>query len=260
MISSLTKKERLLLTGITLTCLVTLFLFSFFFYSPQKERLGIKQEELKTEQKLLAAVEAKAAQIENRSYKDSKSLQSQIPVEPLTEQLILQLEKVEVESQSTIISMNFSKEDFTFLNGDNEDSDLGKMEGSSDEKVIEKDTSLVKRLQMTMTVESENYFAMEKFIHELENLPRIIEVNQLVFEGKEEMTPVLTDEEPEPYTYQVVASAYYLPELTDLKDSVPSIDSPPPSLKKNPFMQYTDPSAKEDESTNTDDGTTVREN
>lgn len=242
MISPLNKKERLLLIGITLACLITLFLFYFFIYSPQEDRLRVKHEELKTEQKILEAIEKKTSQIENHSFRDTKSLQEQIPVDPLTEQLILQFEKVEVLSQSTIQSMSFAKEDFLFSIEENEDSALGNGGEPSVEQVIEKDTSSIKRLQITMTVESENYFAMEKFISELENLERIVEINQLVFEGREEMSPVLDGGEPQPLSYQLVASAFYLPELTDLQDSVPTIDSPPPSMKKDPFIQYTDPS------------------
>jgi type IV pilus assembly protein PilO len=252
MMSALNKKERLLLLGITLACLFTLLLFYFFFYSPQKDRLSIKHEELKTEQKILAAIETKTSQIENHSYRDTKSLQGQIPVDPLTEQLILQFEKVEVLSQSTIQSMSFAKEDFLFSSEENGDPALENDGEPSGEQVTDKDTSSVKRLQITMMVESENYFAMEKFIGELENLERIVEINQLVFEGREEMSPVLDGREPQPLIYQLVASAFYLPELTDLQDSVPSIDSPPPSMKKNPFIQYTNPA--EEGSITTNDG------
>ncbi|PFA64564.1 hypothetical protein CN378_15395 [Bacillus sp. AFS015802] len=256
MISSLTRKERLILIGITFACVFTLFLLYLFVYSPQQDRLVIKREELKTEQKLLTAVEAKAVQIESHSYKDTKTLQNQIPVEPLTEQLILQLEKAEVVSQSVIQSISFSKEDFAFEIEEKEDSVPGNEEVSSDEQESGKDSSMVKRLQMTMTIQSGNYFAMETFIHELENLPRIVEVNQLVMEGREEMSPVLTDEEPQPLTFQLVASAFYIPGLSDLNDSLPTIDSPPPSLKKNPFIQYTDPAVKEESAETTD----IREN
>jgi type IV pilus assembly protein PilO len=242
MISALNKKERLLLIGITISCLITLFLFYFFVYFPQKDRLRVNYEELKTEQKILAAIEKKTSQIENHTYRDTKSLQGQIPIDPLIEQLILQFEKVEVLSQSTIQSMSFTKEDFLFSSEENEDSSLEDGGEPSAEEVLDKDTSSVKRLQITMTVESENYFAMEKFISELENLERIVEINQLVFEGREEMSPGLDGGQPQPLSYQLVVSAFYLPELTDLQDSVPTIDSPPPSMKKDPFIQYTDPS------------------
>ncbi|MGG4166869.1 hypothetical protein ABEW00_05200 [Rossellomorea vietnamensis] len=245
MISSLTKKERLLLIVITFACMFSLFLIYFFVYFPQHDRLEMKQNELKTEQKLLSAVEAKTEQIETRSYKDIHTLQNQIPVEPLTEQLILQLEKAEVVSQSEIQSITFAKEDLAFSIEGDDDTLEGSSQGSSNPQETENDNSGVKRLQMTMTVQSENYFEMEKFIHELENLSRIVEVNQLLIQGREEMSPVLTDEGPEPLIFQLVASAFYIPGLSDLQDSLPSIDSPPPSLKKNPFIQYTDPSSEE---------------
>ncbi|WP_044339507.1 hypothetical protein [Rossellomorea aquimaris] len=250
MISALNKKERMLLIGMTSACLITLFLFYFFVYSPQKDRLRVTHEGLKTEQKILAAIEKKTSQIENHSYRDTKSLQGQIPVDPLTEQLILQLEKAEVRSQSTIQSMSFSKEDFLFFSEENEDPAPGDGGEPPVEQVTDGDTSSVKRLQITMTVESENYFAMEKFISELENLERIVEINQLVFEGKEEMSPVLDGGQPQALSYQLVASAFYLPGLTDLQDSVPSIDSPSPSMKKDPFIQYTDPSMTTNDSDN----------
>ncbi|MGM0853311.1 MAG: hypothetical protein ACQEWI_11970 [Bacillota bacterium] len=250
MISSLNNKEKVLLIGMTIGCMFTLLIFYFLIFSPQKERLNLKQEELKTEQKLLAAIESKTSEIAKHSYRDTKSMQELIPVDPLTEQLLLQFEKAEVLSQSTIQSMSFAKEDFIFSIEQNEDATLQYQGETSEEQVIENDTSTVKRMQITMTVESDNYFSMEEFISTLENLERIVEVNHLVFEGRAEMSPVLTGEETQVITYQLVASAFYLPELTDLKDSVPSIDSPPPSLKKNPFIQYTDPATKEADQTN----------
>ncbi|MEI2664580.1 type II secretion system protein GspM [Rossellomorea sp. LJF3] len=245
MISSLTKKERLLLIVSTFACLFSLFLCYYFVYSPQQDRLEMKQKELKAEQKILSAVEAKTEQIEAHSYKDIHTLQKQIPVEPLTDQIILQLEKAEVLSQSEIQSINFAKEDFAYSSEESDDTLEGNSQGSSSPQESGSDNSAVKRLQMTMTVQSGNYFEMEKFIHELENLPRIVEVNQLLIQGREEMSPVLTDEGPEPLIFQLVASAFYIPGLSGLQDSLPSIDSPPPSLKKNPFIQYTDPSSEE---------------
>ncbi|MGM0864303.1 MAG: type II secretion system protein GspM [Bacillota bacterium] len=249
MILSMNKKEKVLLIGMAIGCLFTLLIFYFFIFSPQQESLNLKQEELQTQQKLLAAIETKTSEIANHSYRDTTSMQEQIPVDPLTEQLLLQFEKAEVLSQSSIQSMSFAKEDFIFSN---EETALENQEETPKEQVIENDTSSVKRLQITMTVESDNYFSMEKFISTLENLERIVEVNQLVFEGRKEMSPAITGEVPQAITYQLVASAFYLPELTDLQDSIPSIDSPPPSLKKNPFIQYTDPAATETDQTKDD--------
>ncbi|MGG3915674.1 type II secretion system protein GspM [Rossellomorea vietnamensis] len=246
MISSLTKKERLLLIASAFVCLFSLFLFYYFVYSPQQDRLEMKQKELKAEQQILSAVEAKTEQIETHSYKDIHTLQNQIPVEPLTEQIILQLEKAEVLSQSEIQSITFAKEDFAYSSEESDDTLEGDSQGSSNPQESGNDHSGVKRLQMTMTVQSENYFEMEEFIHELENLPRVVEVNQLLIQGREEMSPVLSEKGPEPLIFQLVASAFYIPGLSDLQDGLPSIDTPAPLLKKNPFIQYTDPSSEEE--------------
>ncbi|MCA1063571.1 hypothetical protein QTG56_11925 [Rossellomorea sp. AcN35-11] len=245
MMINLNKKERMLLIGMTLACSVILSIFYFFIYSPQEKRQEMKQKELETEQKLLTAIETKVSEIADHSYRNSTSMQKQIPVSPLTEQLLLQFEKAEVVSDSTILSMSFAKEDFILPTEEAEDAPLENQEGSTGEQVAETVTTPVKRLLVTMTVESDNYFSMEKFINSLENLERIVEVNQLAFEGKEELGPVLNEEGPQPITYQLVASAFYLPELTDLKDGIPSFDSPPPSLKKDPFIQYLDPASAE---------------
>ncbi|MEB4616714.1 hypothetical protein, partial [Leucobacter sp. M11] len=73
--------------------------------------LQYKKDELGIQVKLQEAVEAKVDSIQENETPDSASLQKKIPVEPLTERIILDLEKAELLSGSTIQSINFEKTD-----------------------------------------------------------------------------------------------------------------------------------------------------
>ncbi|WP_064092508.1 hypothetical protein [Rossellomorea aquimaris] len=234
----LSKREWTLFIGLILICVMSLSLLYFFVYSPQNTRLQRIQNELQTEKAILQAMEAKT-NVESRAFTDL-SLQKKIPVEPLTEQLLLDFEMAEVVSESFIQSMSFEKNDFSQT--------LSEIEGGNEEDgtaSTDVGNSLIKRLQITMTVESPTYFEMERFLTEVENLERIVEVNQLIFTGTEEFNEGVVEGSDQSIIYQIVASAFYLPTLTELKESLPSIDSPPPSLKKNPFNQFTDPAGEE---------------
>ncbi|MBT2721513.1 hypothetical protein [Bacillus sp. ISL-46] len=104
-------KRQSLIIGIV-TLLVVLFLVyaQFFKLSPLKSDLANKQQSLESEQKLLEIVSQKKAEDTKKTSEDTRELQKKLPVKPLQEQLILDLEKAENLSKSKISSMSFSKD------------------------------------------------------------------------------------------------------------------------------------------------------
>jgi type IV pilus assembly protein PilO len=104
-------KRQSLIIGIV-ALLVVLFLVyaQFFKLAPLKSDLGIKQQTLESEQKLLEIVSQKKAEDTKKTTEDTKELQKKLPVKPLQEQLILDLEKAENLSNSKISAMSFSKD------------------------------------------------------------------------------------------------------------------------------------------------------
>jgi type IV pilus assembly protein PilO len=232
-----TRKQWTILISLVVTGLVILAGVNYFALQPAEKRLQYKKDELGIQVKLQEAVEAKVDSIDENETPDSNSLQKKIPVEPLTERVILDLEKAELLSGSTIQSIHFEKTDGALAPKESEETEAA--------PVVETQLpSLLKRIQMTIVVESPAYFEMEKFLDEIENLERIVEINGLYFEGEQELKENMEGYSEDTITFEVIASAFYIPELNDLKDGLPIIESPSPSLKKDPFPQF--PSEGED--------------
>ena len=82
-----------------------------------------------------------------------------------------------------------------------------------------------------MSVEASVLYELEAFIKELEELPRITKVDSLTFSG------VAEGDTSNVLTYSVVASTYYYPDLTDLKNQLPDYEAPAPSKKTNPLYE-----------------------
>jgi type IV pilus assembly protein PilO len=233
-----TKKQWTILISLVVTGLFILAGVNYFALQPAEKRLQYKKNELGIQVKLQEAVEAKVDSIDENEIPDSTSLQKKIPVEPLTERVILDLEKAELLSGSTIQSIHFEKTDGA----------LAPKESEETEAAPAVDTqlpALLKRTQMTIVVESPSYFEMEAFLDEIENLERIVEINGLYFEGEQELKENMEGYSEDIITFEVIASAFYIPELNELKDGLPVIESPSPSLKKDPFPQF--PSEGEDD-------------
>jgi type IV pilus assembly protein PilO len=225
------KKQWSIFISLFAAGLIMAAVLNFFLIQPMEERINYKEEELAIQLKLQEAIETKVNNINENDTADSTTLQKKIPVEPLTERLILDLEKAELVSGSTIQSINFERTDGPLAAQGNEESD----------GVPVKETQLpplLKRLQMTMVVESPSYFEMEEFLEEIESLQRIVEINRLYFEGEEELKESIEGYSQDMVTFELTASAFFIPELDDLKDGVPAIQSPSPSLKKDPFPQF----------------------
>jgi type IV pilus assembly protein PilO len=225
-----TKKQWSIFFSVIAAGLLMIAFLNFFLIQPLEERIQYQEEELAVQLKLQKAIETKVNSITDNETADSTSLQKKIPVEPLTERLILDLEKAELISGSIIQSIIFERTDGSLTEQGNEGSD-----GSVKETQL---PPLLKRLKMTMVVEAPSYFEMEEFLEEIESLERIVEINGLYFEGEEELKENMEGYNEDTITFELTASAFYIPELDDLKDGVPAIQSPSPSLKKDPFPQF----------------------
>jgi type IV pilus assembly protein PilO len=225
-----TKKQWSIFFSVIAAGLLLIAFLNFFLIQPLEERIQYQEEELAVQLKLQKAIETKVNSITDNETVDSTSLQKKIPVEPLTERLILDLEKAELISGSIIQSIIFERTDGSLTEQGNEGSD-----GSVKETQL---PPLLKRLKMTMVVEAPSYFEMEEFLEEIESLERIVEINGLYFEGEEELKENMEGYNEDTITFELTASAFYIPELDDLKDGGTAIQSPSPSLKKDPFPQF----------------------
>lgn len=98
----------------------------------------------------------------------------------------------------------------------------------------------LKKLTISLSVESPTYEDLEKFISTLESLNRIVVVESINYSGGKEITSLDIEPADKKLSYSLSVSAYYLPTLNDLIAELPKIDAPAPANKKNPLSTFTD--------------------
>jgi type IV pilus assembly protein PilO len=250
---SFSKKHKLiLLVGLLLIVLLVVFA-QFFKLSPLKSDLESKEQTLATEKKLLESITQKKLDETKKVTEDTRELQKKVPVSPLQEQFILDLEKAENVSKSKISSMAFSKDADVVMTPETapapetantaetaEVPEVKTVQETTAEQAAPAPTSGLKKLTVNLSVESPAYEDIEKFIATLESLKRIVVVEAINYSGGEEITTLDPEKGKEPISYTLTVSAYYLPGLDDLIAELPKIDAPAPANKKNPLSASSD--------------------
>ncbi|MCL6572085.1 MAG: type II secretion system protein M [Bacillus sp. (in: Bacteria)] len=243
-------KRDKFIVGFGALLLVLLVIYAqFFILSPLKTAKEIKQQSLKTEQKLLEIVSQNNGDITGNNTEDTSLLQKQVPVQPLQEQFILDLEKAENVSNSRISSMGFSKDGEVAVVGEpatpeasnteqtkTPDTNAAEAQTTDNQPAAPVTPTGMKKLTVSLSVESPTYKELEKFIETLEALTRIVVVESINYSGGPEITSL--DQENLPLSYSLTISAYYMPELADLQPQLPKIDTPLPANKENPLSQF----------------------
>jgi type IV pilus assembly protein PilO len=214
--SNLTKKQKEigLIVLSSLFCLIMIAYAYFTFFVPKKESLAVAETTLTTDRQVLFALEQQLADQPEIPIVSSLELQKKVPTDPLTELLILQIEKAEVVSESLVQSISFSEGPF----------------------VIEAPPEGVETLQqllVTLSIETSTYATLEAFIDEIEKLDRILIVDNISFNSPGEVT---TDEvDPAKLQLSLSFTAFYRPDLLELLDEGPKVDTPAPAEKSNPL-------------------------
>jgi len=262
-------KKHTLIVGIITLIIVLFIVFAQVSYlSPLKADLQMKKESLTTEQKLLELASQKKTKDSLQTVTDTRELQKKLPVEPLQEQLILDLEKAETVSNSQIKSMGFTKgtdaattdsqsgtqtaadksEGTDGQSAQNTTSSTNSTQSTTDTSSASSAqstanqtqaaaaTPALKKLTVSLSVESPSYEDLEKFIDTLESLQRIVVVESISYSGGQEVTSAASDSN-QPLSYSLTVSAFYMPSLTDLAAQLPKIDAPAPAGKENPLPQ-----------------------
>lgn len=246
MTKQLTKKDKLY---IFTTILVLLMLFVgiyFLVLYPKLEKVSQKETELHSQEQLLSALQSKVSSTHTHTFESTVSLQKKLPVKPLTQQLLLLIEKAEVVSNSFVANISFADGEMTIDPPAKENVDESAEELATDqsEEETEIETEIetaflpsgVKKITAQLRVESPSYFELEKFIRTLEEAERIIVIEEINFTASEE---IIEEEQAEKLLkYEVSLSAFYMPSLTDLLDTLPKIQSPKPANKKNPLTNF----------------------
>ncbi|MCR2820545.1 hypothetical protein [Lederbergia panacisoli] len=214
--------------------LVMLFSIYFLQYRPVSSQSKILHNQLKTEEKMLKVLQEKTANANKETIESSFSLQKQIPVRPLTDQLILDIEKAETVSNVFIKNMDISEGSGLLAEEVETESSLEIIEKEETESLDKQ--SALENITVFLSIEAKNYFDFEDFLTYLESQNRIVQVEQITVAAPTEMKT--TEDGQETIQFNVSISTYYMPNLTDLSDQVPKIDSPPPANKKDPFNNF----------------------
>ncbi|MBA2871616.1 type IV pilus assembly protein PilO [Anoxybacillus calidus] len=254
--------KRQLVFLFTLLIVISAFFGVLYLYTlkPLYNRMDELSTTVANEKRLLAAMQARAVEQQTHVTESVVELQKKVPVKPLVEQLLLDLEKAEVVSDSFISSMVFNEaaemntsEQQATANNANTQGTENEMNPSTTEEQPpsqQSETSFalpsgLKKISVQLTVQSPSYYHLERFLETLEGLTRIVSVEALSFTGNPELTSI--DTEVKPLTYSLTVSAFYHPGLVNLQDQVPPLDVPPPSEKRNPLTELIPNETKREE-------------
>jgi type IV pilus assembly protein PilO len=257
----LSKKEQVMIAVIFLLLTAGLISFYLLTIKPIQATVQELEMELNQEEAVLATIDASINDKQDKSFQGTMELQKVVPVEPLLEQFLLDLVKAETVSNSFITSMEFGGSNDTdettniveeYME-EVEETDEENSENTNDTDAAISSTRNgtipegLKRLTVTLTVESPSYYELEAFIRAIEELKRITKVDELSFSGNKEI--VSTEDEPEKLTYTLTLSTFYYPKLAELRDQLPPLEVPKPGQKVNPLVPVV-PTADDNEDTN----------
>lgn len=225
----------------------------YYLLQPEKNRLQQIEMEYETAQQELTNVENRLNQMKEQTILSSMELQKQLPVKPLVERLLLEIEKAELLSDCKVLQVSIDQvgeqviEETTandeIETGDDDETETdGDQSTSNEEEQFSEEESkpFVPRgmniINVNVDAEATSYFEIEKFIEVIQSLQRVVRIDSLQFTGKEEMTTV--DDEVEEIPFNLTITAFYYPELTDLYDELPKINRPDPANKKDPLYRF----------------------
>lgn len=102
-------KEKLTIAGILIILILYIYIAQFYYLSPLKSDLANKQQTLQSQQQTLADLRQKVNSIKQNGQEVTTELQKEVPVKPLQDQFIIDLQHAELASSSQINSMSFSE-------------------------------------------------------------------------------------------------------------------------------------------------------
>lgn len=255
------KKQFLVFFAIVL--IVSLLFTGLYFWqlSPLNTQITTKETELSNQEKQMEALNAELSSTGSTSFATTVELQKQLPVKEAVDQLVLNLEKAEVISGSAITTMAFVDGEVTLSEEEsaaalaaanakaaeaseatagetNEQAATTEEEPANEEgdpaaEVVDLLPQGVKKVSVAMTVQSPAFFEMEAFLESLHSMKRILKVDNLTFNGSEEIHSI--EQSSDKLEYQLTISVFYAPTLSDLQDQMPTIEAPKPSNKRDPF-------------------------
>ncbi|MET3697385.1 type IV pilus assembly protein PilO [Bacillus oleivorans] len=201
--------------------LFTFFIFGLLLISgyqfvvlPLQASIETLEQQIKEETDLFQSVSEGDQQEVNDDKLRINELQKQLPPQPLVDQLILDLEKAELASDSLILNITFGD---SSVEESPSDTETNVSEEEQDQTVPQSPAipSDVEKVTISMSVQSPTYEDLEEFLEELENMKRIIQIENLTFSGQGDLS---SQGNQTPVVFTIQISAFYYPngEITNL--------------------------------------------
>jgi type IV pilus assembly protein PilO len=234
-------EKKILLFGLLVILLIFVFVY-FQYLHPLKTTVQHKENQFHSAQQSYQAILSQQTEDTDTVVENSQFLQKRLPVEPLLNQFILDLEKAETMSNSLILNMGFGVQMSEEETDSNFDVQQQSETTSSEVTTDNAQPTGINKISVTLSIQSPSYFDLERFIETIENLDRIVTVDSINFSGASEVTSInQVGQSNQPLNYQVLLTVYYMPVLEDLQNELPKVESGEPANKRNPFNQFNNP-------------------
>lgn len=237
----MTKKQVSLIIGSIILLGALAYGAYYLLLKPINDKLEWKKTELEMANQESVIIENSLKQSNEKTFLSSMELQKQVPVKRLLDQLMLDIEKAEIMSDTNIIELKLNgtqkDEEIDFKQNENNTATLDETDSANtNDKEDEVLPNGIKQVSITLSGEAATYFDLEKFINTLQNLKRIVKVEALKFTG---LTEIYSVEQPnEVVKFELTLVSYYFPTLEDLRDELPPLDIPAAANKKNPLSSF----------------------
>lgn len=222
---SLTKRQKdialLVLAVIFFALLVS---YSWFqLYAPAKEENERVITSLADQREVLFELQRQVASKPVEQSTSSRPLQRKVPVLPLEDLLLVQLEKAEVKSNALINNVTFTQDELS----DAPIETTEQMDPGTENPAL-----ALKRLTVEVELTASTYEQMDRFIREVEAMERIFVVQSIELDTPEEIREASAEKEP--LELMVSFEAFYRPGLPELVPELPKLDAPTPAGKEDP--------------------------
>lgn len=213
--SNMSKRQKEMgLLVLAIVFLLALAAYSYFqIFAPAKESNERAAQTLANERDILFALQRQEAQQSPTGTSSSRPLQEKLPVKPLEDLILLQVQKAEVKSDTYVREVNFLLE----------------------EPIIENPPEQVENVRAVITevrLAADAYRQIDRFIEEIESMERIFIMDRVEFTAPEEVRAV--EQENGPMELIVTFHAFFRPDLGNLENEAPKVDAPIPAGKQDP--------------------------
>ncbi|GGM27313.1 hypothetical protein GCM10011351_11420 [Paraliobacillus quinghaiensis] len=183
----------ILIGSLLLVILIAFFSFYQYIY-PRQQELEHLQLKLAEQDILIENADQNSQEIEDE-VASSLNLQKQLPIDKAVNQLILNFEEIEKITNTTITLMTKSEDQLSNSKSEEATPDL-------------------KKINYQLNVISTNYDDMNQFLVELNNMDRLVEINNIEF----------TQINVENFELSIGVTAFYNPSLTALQIESPAFE------------------------------------